>query len=66
MSIVINCGFARAFTWHTKTLAKNAISAESGDSKTAFNNRIQNERYKIYMDHFQDFPAFHMDRGMKG
>ena len=65
MSIVINCGFARAFIWHTKTLAKNATSKENRESNTSYTNRIQNERYNIYMNHFQDFPAFHIERGKK-
>lgn len=64
MSVVINCGFARVFAWQTKTLARNTVIAEAGESKTSYNRRIQNERYNLFITHFQDFPAFHIEKGI--
>lgn len=63
MSIAINCGFARAFIWHSISFAKNAVTKECGESKASYENRLMSERYNIYENHFKDFPAFNVERG---
>ena len=58
----IDCGFARVYLWDTKSLAQKKISRHDNESEKAYKSRQLEERYRLYMEHFEEYPHLHVSK----
>jgi len=57
----IDCGFARVYVWDTKSLTKH-IKRRDDEQETAFKGRLLDERYRLYMEHFENYPRLDVSK----
>lgn len=60
MSLKIDCAWARVFLRETKSLSKT--ERIPGEGNTKFAARLLQDRFKIFNEHFQEYPGLHIKR----
>ena len=60
MALKVDCAWARVFIRETKNLC--SIEKIPGEGSAKFGSRVLQERFKIYSEHFKEYPQFHMSQ----
>jgi len=63
MAETVSCGFGRVFLCQTKTIALSIIKQEPNESQTKFKCRLLQERFRIFTEHFKEYPRFDINKG---
>jgi len=58
----IDCGFARVYVWDTKSLAQQNVKKMDDEPEKAFKSRLLEERYRLYMEKFKEYPRLHISK----
>ena len=57
------CGFVRVFLWETKATALKNITRDYDETPSHFKKRLLEERFRLYIEQFQDYKPLLMDKG---
>ena len=57
----IDYGFARVYVWDTKSLAQQNVK-KMDEPEKAFKSRLLEERYRLYMEKFKEYPRLHISK----
>lgn len=58
MSVKVECGWARVYLRETKQMCQ--LSREIGEGQAKYGARVLRERYKLYSQHFKEFPQLNI------
>ena len=48
--------------WDTKSLAQQNVKKMDDESEKAFKSRLLQERYRLYMEKFKEYPCLHISK----
>ena len=48
--------------WDTKSLAQQNVKKMDDESEKAFKSRLLEERYRLYMEKFKEYPRLHISK----